>query len=85
MPPKRPWLLARIRVAQSAYDQRDSHRQGRPHHRTIPRSPKGHALDKIHEPNHLRTAGDHCLKRNRAQLAGARGRRREHGTAEPQP
>ncbi|XP_044394674.1 translation initiation factor IF-2 [Triticum aestivum] len=29
MPPKRPWLLARIRVAQSAYDQRDSHRQGR--------------------------------------------------------
>ena len=47
-----------------------------PRHRTTPRGPKGHALDKIHEPNHLRTAGDHCLKGTRAQMAGGRGRRR---------
>ena len=47
-----------------------------PRHRTTPRSPKGHVLDKIHEPNHLRTAGDHSLKGNRAQMAGGRGRRR---------
>ena len=47
-----------------------------PRHRTTPRSPKGHVLDKIHEPNHLRTASDHSLKGNRAQMAGGRGRRR---------